>query len=150
MNYIQNLLGRCHNPALSRKISHVVQIWHDGEITSQKCGPKLNQDRMFCLIPAIGRNENVYRDKPTTRSNGQSHIQHRDEHFKTDDTTPLVSYPKNVMPEQANETDGFAYVTHPQAIILRAAMVADARGELDKALYRQVIERLNAIPEGSK
>lgn len=44
---------QAHNPELAKKSGMLIQIWQDGEITSQKCGELLHQRTLHCLIPRI-------------------------------------------------------------------------------------------------
>lgn len=44
-----DLVAKAHDPTLAEQAGHVYQVWEDGEITLQKCGPLLWQRNLHMI-----------------------------------------------------------------------------------------------------
>ena len=124
MSYLAKLVRQCHNFKLTKKHAHVVQIWHDGWITTVRTYP-------------------LYEHEPRTLVGS---INERD----TRGITPNL--PADNMPQQSQSEDkpskGYAFVRHPEALCLREAMVQAVKdgGDLTEQNYSVFRDRLNDIP----
>lgn len=125
MQYITKLIKSCHRLSYSKKFVHVIQLWHDGLVTT-RYGGRMQNDNRAIPLPGLCSIEQ--------EGDGLS-----------------INIPVDAMPEiESGETQsrGFAYVRHPEAVCLREAMRTAARngGDLTKQQYRSFKERLQNIP----
>lgn len=51
--YFAALLAQHHKPELAKREGLVYQVWHDGEITLQKCGPLLWCRSLHSIEPPL-------------------------------------------------------------------------------------------------
>lgn len=67
---LTQLIQRHSHPELAQRSGHVLQVWHDGEVTSQKAGDLLWQRTLHCLAGSILAHKGLWKLFPETVSTG--------------------------------------------------------------------------------
>jgi hypothetical protein len=67
---LRQLILQHHHPELAQVSGHVLQVWHDGEVTTQKAGELLWQRTLHCLAPSILAHKGLWKLFPEQVSTG--------------------------------------------------------------------------------